>query len=500
MAVLSVEKGKDAGRRFALIDDSSPTILGRDSAADVPIDDERASRQHARICRQRGEWVIEDLGSRNGILHHGESVRRALLHDGELFQIGSTVLRLVDGEFIDPLAGAEVEGTRLEELLGEEGGVLTYRGHQLAMDRAVRVDVSHPRRSLAGAMTADLLQEAARAASAAQHPSLVPLVYNRAIEAGGGAFIVSRWSEASRLSAMLPAFLALPLAARIAFFRRLAEAVLARSAPALCYPIGLRHIGVGEDGAPQVLAIDLPPLLALLRGHTADLPAFPPYLAPELAEGGNQPSWPVLAYNLGAIGYHVLTGSPPMGEGETGEILARHRQLPPAPAQVVCAELPAELVAVLGRLLEKKPESRPRTAAEILQAIPAAPTAAPQAKTAPQHKIAPQSKNAPHPKNTAQTAGPAPSGPAPLPLTARASAARTPIGKSPAAPRPGSPSIGAAQRPRLKPPGLKPPPAAIASPRRRAGILSFILWPLIWAGLFFGGRVLMRAALEHFHL
>jgi len=478
MAVLNVEKGKDAGRRFALIDDSSPTILGRDSGSDVPIEDERASRQHARICRQRGDWVIEDLGSRNGILHRGESVRRALLHDGELFQIGSTLLRLVDGEFIDPLEGAEVEGTRLEALLGEEGGVLSYRGHQLAMDRAVRVDVSHPRRPLADAAAADLLQEAASAASAALHPSLVPLVYNRAIEAGGTALIISRWSEAPRISDVLPTFLKLPLAARTAFFRRLAEAILARSAHPLCYPIGLRHIGIGQDGAPQIPAIDLPPLLALLRGHTADLPSYPPYLAPELTEGGNQPSWPVLAYNLGAIGYHLLTGSPPMGEGEPSEVLARHRELPPAPAQVVCAELPEELGALLGRLLEKKPENRPRTAAEILQRLPAL--------TAQQKATATRAE-AKRPDSAPRPAAPHPA----VRPAARPVAISAPIERSQPGARPGSPAAGPTQRARFK-----APPVTVKPPRPRAGILAFILWPLFWAGLFFGGRILMRVVLE----
>src|ERR1041384_7577977 len=145
MAILQIEKGKTRGLRFEVPEAASPTVIGRDSSADVPVDDERISRQHARILRRRGQWLLEDLGSRNGILLGGRQVREARIKDGEVFQIGSTVFLLLEGERVDPLAGKELEGFGLERLLRDEAGVLSYQARQLAMDRGVRIDVVHPR-------------------------------------------------------------------------------------------------------------------------------------------------------------------------------------------------------------------------------------------------------------------------------------------------------------------------------------------------------------------
>ena len=47
-------------------------ILGRGSDCDVILDDAAVSRHHARIAQDSfGRWVIEDLGSRNGVLVAG---------------------------------------------------------------------------------------------------------------------------------------------------------------------------------------------------------------------------------------------------------------------------------------------------------------------------------------------------------------------------------------------------------------------------------------------
>jgi DNA-binding NtrC family response regulator len=61
-------------------------------AATLFLIDHELSRQHARLVRAAGGWEIHDLGSKNGTLVNGESVRQAALRDGDVIEVGATLL------------------------------------------------------------------------------------------------------------------------------------------------------------------------------------------------------------------------------------------------------------------------------------------------------------------------------------------------------------------------------------------------------------------------
>jgi hypothetical protein len=67
-------------------------ILGRLPECDVVIHDPGASRRHARIYAEGGEYVLTDLGSTNGTLVNDEGVGEHVLRDGDRITIGTTVL------------------------------------------------------------------------------------------------------------------------------------------------------------------------------------------------------------------------------------------------------------------------------------------------------------------------------------------------------------------------------------------------------------------------
>ena len=69
------------------------TLLGRSSQCDVRLEDENASRQHARISGPSGDWKIEDLGSTNGVLINGARVAgTGNLKSGDRIKLGHTEL------------------------------------------------------------------------------------------------------------------------------------------------------------------------------------------------------------------------------------------------------------------------------------------------------------------------------------------------------------------------------------------------------------------------
>lgn len=92
-ALLTVLNGLNAGQVFRL--DKSETFIGRAKDVGVRVDDVGISRQHARIVRtQEGRFVLEDLGSKNGVFVNGKKVNRAELATSDRLQIGpSAILR-----------------------------------------------------------------------------------------------------------------------------------------------------------------------------------------------------------------------------------------------------------------------------------------------------------------------------------------------------------------------------------------------------------------------
>jgi hypothetical protein len=67
------------------------TRLGRRLELGLP--DPRMSGRHARLVRDLTRWIIEDTGSKNGVILNGARRQRAVLDDGDLVELGHTVCR-----------------------------------------------------------------------------------------------------------------------------------------------------------------------------------------------------------------------------------------------------------------------------------------------------------------------------------------------------------------------------------------------------------------------
>ncbi len=65
-------------------------FLGRAPSSDIVVDDDLVSKQHAAIYFKNGEFIIDDLNSKNGTFLNGELVERAKLSDGDIIRLGET--------------------------------------------------------------------------------------------------------------------------------------------------------------------------------------------------------------------------------------------------------------------------------------------------------------------------------------------------------------------------------------------------------------------------
>ena len=84
--------GPHTGQAIALL----PTTLtiGREHDNNVEIKDPEVARYHARILRERDDFVVEDLNSSTGTWINGERKARAVLSHGDVIRVGQTELAL----------------------------------------------------------------------------------------------------------------------------------------------------------------------------------------------------------------------------------------------------------------------------------------------------------------------------------------------------------------------------------------------------------------------
>jgi diguanylate cyclase (GGDEF)-like protein len=100
-ATLTILTGSATGKMFKV--NVANIIIGRVAAADVQVDDDGVSRNHARLRCEGGKAWIDDLGSRNGTFVNGIRITTTTeLHDNDKIQVGrATVLRFAFHDALD---------------------------------------------------------------------------------------------------------------------------------------------------------------------------------------------------------------------------------------------------------------------------------------------------------------------------------------------------------------------------------------------------------------
>jgi len=93
------------------------TAIGRWQDNDVVVDDRWISRYHARIRREGGQYLVEDLDSKNGTLVNGRRIAGpTALRDGDRIQVTPLItLTFVDYGSTAPLPGeTQAPGLKLD--------------------------------------------------------------------------------------------------------------------------------------------------------------------------------------------------------------------------------------------------------------------------------------------------------------------------------------------------------------------------------------------------
>jgi len=76
---------------------SEPVTIGRQKGNTIQLTEKNVSRRHARLYPESDFWVIEDLGSYNGVSVNGQPIEgRVRLAEGDVVQIGDYHLALTE--------------------------------------------------------------------------------------------------------------------------------------------------------------------------------------------------------------------------------------------------------------------------------------------------------------------------------------------------------------------------------------------------------------------
>jgi len=90
------------------------------------------------------------------------------------------------------------------------------------------------------------------------------------------------------------------------------------------------------------------------------------YMAPEQARSSKSADVRSDLYSLGCTWFHMLAGRVPFNEGDLTNKLRAHAQSPPPDPREADEQIPSGVVAVLQRMMAKKPDDRYQTPGELL--------------------------------------------------------------------------------------------------------------------------------------
>jgi serine/threonine protein kinase len=219
-----------------------------------------------------------------------------------------------------------------------------------------------------------------------KHSAVVPLV--EVDSANGFHYLVWPHAEGARLADHVTAHGPLAAGEAAALLGHLVGAVAA------CHERGAVHatitpysVGIDTRGQPLLLELGAGALLAqnvvedesMFDSMSAAFAAAGvlAFAAPELAEVPQTPAPAADQYALGAVGYFALTGLHPYPHPALADQLRAKRAGPPPSIAIVNPAVPAELAAVIERMMAPNPTDRFATLTEIEEKLATLASAAP---------------------------------------------------------------------------------------------------------------------------
>ncbi len=292
---------------------------------------------------------------------------------------------------------------RIMDQIGRGGMGKVFVAVHTTMDRKVAIKLIKPR-SEEDRQEIEFFQREVRAAAQLHHPHIVT-AYD-ANEAGGVHYLVMEYVDGPDLARLVRKQGPLPVDLACMLMHQAAQALqyahdkgvvhrdikpanllvanLQRERSVGSTPmLKILDFGLARLRDVKVATVDAPPTIVTQGGVVF---GTPDYISPEQAQDAHAVDSRCDLYSLGCSFYFLLTGRVPFAGNSPMEKLVKHLTEAPEPLSDLRPDVPESVVALVHRLMAKKPEDRFPTGAELADALaPYCGTGAGYASAVPTH-------------------------------------------------------------------------------------------------------------------
>ena len=187
-------------------------------------------------------------------------------------------------------------------------------------------------------------------------------------EAGGRHFLSMEFVDGEDLATLLHRIGRLPPRKAVEVARQLCAGLAAAHDRGVLHR-DLKPANVMLDGHGRARITDFGLAVRAEEAGTAELAGTPAYMSPEQLAGGPATVQSDL-YALGLVLYEIFTGKRAFEASTFAEWRRKHTEDPPAHPSLHIGDLDPAVERVILRCLEKDPAKRPRSAAQVAQALP----------------------------------------------------------------------------------------------------------------------------------
>ncbi len=278
------------------------------------------------------------------------------------------------------LIGEVLGGYRITGELASGGMGAVYRANHELLDRPAAIKLLRPELSGNDVLIQRFFNEA-KAASAIHHPGIIE-VYDFGYSEDGRAYIVMELLDGEPLGARRKRRGQLSELETAAIMCGIASALTAAHAKGIVHRdlkpdnVFLIPDAAGHGDRVKVLDFGVAKLADsdpsnVRYTQTGALMGTPLYMAPEQARAAGKIDHRADLYSLGCIAYELLVGRPPFVAEGAGEIIALQLFSQAQRPSELVGGLSQEIDAIVMRLLEKEPQVRYQSAAEVQLAFAA---------------------------------------------------------------------------------------------------------------------------------
>jgi serine/threonine protein kinase len=268
--------------------------------------------------------------------------------------------------------GQQLDQFQIQQHIDRGGMADVYLGYDVDLERRVAIKIMLPVLATDEQFVARFRREAQTAAQL-EHPNIVR-VYAIGTAPTGQPYIAMQFVDGGDLRRVIQAAKAkgqaLAASQALTYLRPMADALItAHTAAVIHRDLKPSNILLRPDGAPVMVdlgiaAVQTGPKLT----NTGTLIGTPAYMSPEQARGAPLDGRSDL-YSLGVILYEMLTGRRPFEGEDPLAILHKHVYEEPTPIQQLRPDITAETAQLVHQCLQKEPNQRPASAAELLSGI-----------------------------------------------------------------------------------------------------------------------------------